>query len=167
VNADEREIVSTVRQFVDREVLLGVYGLAVPPQHGRLGVSTACFAAVTDEPARGSMSLAGAMGGHSVVVSLLAQFGTDDRADRGAVQDRSGRLSPALRHEHSASRAGAGADTEGRDLPKLSYKGVETCELAFDACRVPAAQLLGGEPGRGFQRTVIARQLVERGLPWV
>jgi alkylation response protein AidB-like acyl-CoA dehydrogenase len=44
---------------------------------------------------------------------------------------------------------------------------VETCELAFDACRVPAAQLLGGEPGRGFQRTVIARQLVERGLPWV
>ena len=33
----------------------------------RAGVSTACFALVTEELARGWMSLAGAMGGHSVV----------------------------------------------------------------------------------------------------
>ena len=40
--------------------------------------------------------------------------------------------------------------TVSRDLPKLGYKGVETCELTFDDCRVPASAILGGEPGRGF-----------------
>ncbi|EUA44114.1 putative acyl-CoA dehydrogenase fadE3 [Mycobacterium xenopi 4042] len=35
-----------------------------------------------------------------------------------------------------------------RDLPKLGYKGVEACELSFDGCRVPAAAILGGVPGR-------------------
>jgi alkylation response protein AidB-like acyl-CoA dehydrogenase len=37
-----------------------------------------------------------------------------------------------------------------RDLPKLGYKGVESCELAFDDYRVPAAHLLGGTEGQGF-----------------
>src|SRR5688500_4629703 len=100
---DERQIVATVRQFVDREVVpvaselehanaypealieqmkaLGVYGLVVPPEYGGLGVSTACFAAVTEELARGWMSLAGAMGGHSVVASLIARFGTSAQRD--------------------------------------------------------------------------------------
>jgi butyryl-CoA dehydrogenase len=40
--------------------------------------------------------------------------------------------------------------TVSRDLPKLGYKGVESCELAFDGCRVPATSVLGGEPGQGF-----------------
>jgi alkylation response protein AidB-like acyl-CoA dehydrogenase len=37
-----------------------------------------------------------------------------------------------------------------RDLPKLGYKGVESCEIAFDDFRVPASALLGEEEGRGF-----------------
>jgi alkylation response protein AidB-like acyl-CoA dehydrogenase len=40
--------------------------------------------------------------------------------------------------------------TVSRDLPKLGYKGVESCELIFDGCRVPRSAILGGEPGRGF-----------------
>jgi alkylation response protein AidB-like acyl-CoA dehydrogenase len=40
--------------------------------------------------------------------------------------------------------------TVSRDLPKLGYKGVESCELSFDDCRVPASAILGDEPGRGF-----------------
>jgi alkylation response protein AidB-like acyl-CoA dehydrogenase len=40
--------------------------------------------------------------------------------------------------------------TVSRDLPKLGYKGVESCELAFDDCFVPASALLGGDEGRGF-----------------
>jgi len=40
--------------------------------------------------------------------------------------------------------------TVSRDLPKLGYKGVESCELAFDDFRVPASALLGGVEGRGF-----------------
>jgi butyryl-CoA dehydrogenase len=40
--------------------------------------------------------------------------------------------------------------TVSRDLPKLGYKGVESCELSFDNCRVPASAILGGVPGKGF-----------------
>jgi len=39
-----------------------------------------------------------------------------------------------------------------KDLPKLGYKGVESCELSFDGARVPADALLGGEEGRGFSQ---------------
>ena len=37
-------------------------------------------------------------------------------------------------------------------LQKLGYKGVETTELVFSDCRVPARNLLGGAEGRGFQQ---------------
>jgi isovaleryl-CoA dehydrogenase len=37
-----------------------------------------------------------------------------------------------------------------RDLPKLGYKGVETCELSFDEYRTPTRQLLGDTEGVGF-----------------
>jgi alkylation response protein AidB-like acyl-CoA dehydrogenase len=37
-----------------------------------------------------------------------------------------------------------------RDLPKLGYKGVESCELSFTDYRAPVGALLGGEPGHGF-----------------
>jgi alkylation response protein AidB-like acyl-CoA dehydrogenase len=40
--------------------------------------------------------------------------------------------------------------TVSRDLPKLGYKGVESCELAFDDYRAPADAILGGTEGKGF-----------------
>ena len=40
--------------------------------------------------------------------------------------------------------------TVSRDLPKLGYKGVESCELHFDDCFVPDDALLGGVEGEGF-----------------
>jgi alkylation response protein AidB-like acyl-CoA dehydrogenase len=40
--------------------------------------------------------------------------------------------------------------TVSRDLPKLGYKGVESCELAFEDYRVPVSALLGGAEGQGF-----------------
>ncbi|HYK30568.1 MAG TPA: acyl-CoA dehydrogenase family protein [Streptosporangiaceae bacterium] len=43
-----------------------------------------------------------------------------------------------------------------RDLPKLGYRGPETCELVFDDAAVPAANLLGGREGRGLQQVLAA-----------
>ena len=42
----------------------------------------------------------------------------------------------------------------GRDLDKLGYRGLDTCELIFREFRVPEDNLLGGEEGRGFQQVM-------------
>src|SRR3954452_9326462 len=96
LNDEERAIVEVVAEFVDREVRpavrelehantypesliermkrLGVFGLTIPEPYGEVGVSKRCYALVTEELARGWMSLAGAVGGHTVVSYLLTVF---------------------------------------------------------------------------------------------
>jgi alkylation response protein AidB-like acyl-CoA dehydrogenase len=44
--------------------------------------------------------------------------------------------------------------TVSRDLPKLGYKGTESCEILLDNVEVPAANLLGGVEGRGMQQVL-------------
>lgn len=55
------------------------------------------------------------------------------------------------------------ADTPGftvtKDIPKLGYKGTESCEVAFEDVRVPAANLLGGVEGRGMQQVLSALEV--------
>jgi alkylation response protein AidB-like acyl-CoA dehydrogenase len=41
-----------------------------------------------------------------------------------------------------------------RDIDKLGYKGIETCEVLFEECRVPAANLIGGEEGFGLRHVM-------------
>ncbi len=101
---DERAIVHLVREFVDRDVKpavrdlehgnvypdqligqmkqLGIFGLAIPEPWGAARVSVPCYALVTEELARGWMSLAGAMGGHTVVAKLLLDYGTAEQQQR-------------------------------------------------------------------------------------
>ena len=101
---EETAIVEVVRDFVDRDVRpvvrdlehantypaelietmkqLGIFGLAIPEPYGDVAVSTPSYAMVTEELARGWMSLAGAMGGHTVVAKLLLEFGTPEQRDR-------------------------------------------------------------------------------------
>src|SRR4029078_420774 len=104
LDVEEYMLVDTVREFVDREVKptvrdvehaneypdawieqmkrIGIFGLAVPEEDGVTPVSTPCYVEVTQELARGWMSLAGAMGGHTVVAKLLALFGTEEQKQR-------------------------------------------------------------------------------------
>jgi alkylation response protein AidB-like acyl-CoA dehydrogenase len=44
--------------------------------------------------------------------------------------------------------------TVQRDLPKLGYKGTESCEISLDDVRVPVGNLLGGVEGRGMQQVL-------------
>jgi hypothetical protein len=231
LDPDEREIVAVIRDWVDHSVRpvvrelehdnaypgelieamrgFGVYGLVIPPEYGGLGVSTACFALVTEELARGWMSLAGAMGGHSVVARLLSSHGTEAQKQRWLPELATG----TVRATMALTEAGGGSDlqairtvatrtpdgyrldgsklwisnarhaaltavlvktdvaavppsrgvsillvepgagfTVSRDLPKLGYKGVESCELSFDNVRCPVEQLLGETEGVGFRQ---------------
>jgi butyryl-CoA dehydrogenase len=229
LSVEESMLVQTVRAFIDRDVKptvreaehandypeawieqmkhLGIFGLAVPDEYGGTPVSTPCYVEVTQELARGWMSLAGAMGGHTVVAKLIALFGTDEQKQRylpamttgeiratmaltepGGGSDlqamittatpdgdqlvingsktwisnarRSGLIALLCKTDPTATpkhrgisivlaEPGAGL-TISRDLPKLGYKGVESCELSFDGYRVPATAILGQEPGKGF-----------------
>jgi alkylation response protein AidB-like acyl-CoA dehydrogenase len=56
---------------------------------------------------------------------------------------------------------GAPGMTVGRDIDKLGYKSVETCELHFDQFPVPAENLVGGIEGQGFKQCMTGLE-VER-----
>ncbi|MFZ2528513.1 MAG: acyl-CoA dehydrogenase family protein [Rhodococcus sp. (in: high G+C Gram-positive bacteria)] len=229
LNDEESFLVTTVRDFVDREVKpsvqevehadrypekwieqmkqIGIYGVAVPEEYGGSPVSMPCYVRVTEELARGWMSLAGAMGGHTVVAKLLTLFGTEEQkraylpklatgeiratmalTEPGGGSDlqamtttaerdgddlvingaktwitnarRSGLIALLCKTDPSATPRHTGISvvlvehgpgmTVSRDLPKLGYKGVESCEVNFDGYRISADAILGGEPGRGF-----------------
>jgi alkylation response protein AidB-like acyl-CoA dehydrogenase len=155
------------------------------------------------------MSLAGAMGSHSVVARLIALFGTDAQRDgwlprlaTGEVRAAMALTEPAGGSDLQAIRTRATADGTGyrldgvktwitnaraadviavlcktdvdavpasrgisillaekgpgfavsRDLPKLGYKGVETCEIVFDGYECPGEALLGAKEGEGFRQ---------------
>jgi alkylation response protein AidB-like acyl-CoA dehydrogenase len=68
-------------EFIEEMKQLGFFGLLAPAEYGGVEVSTACFARVTEELARGWMSLAGAIGGHSVITYLIKTFGTRQQRD--------------------------------------------------------------------------------------
>jgi len=44
--------------------------------------------------------------------------------------------------------------TVSKDIPKLGYKGTESCELLLEDVRVPVENLLGGVEGRGMQQVL-------------
>ncbi|MDA3644208.1 acyl-CoA dehydrogenase family protein [Saccharopolyspora indica] len=69
-------------EFIDEMKKLGFFGLLAPAEHGGVDVSTACFAQITEQLARGWMSLAGAIGGHSVITYLIKTFGTPEQRER-------------------------------------------------------------------------------------
>src|SRR5256885_14152887 len=130
LDATEAELVRTVRDFVDRRVRpvvrdlehdnvypealieamkeMGIYGLAIPEPYGAGRVSTPCFALVTEELARGWMSLAGAMGGHTVVATLLVRYGTDEQKQRYLPRMATGEIRATM----ALTEPGGGSDLQ-------------------------------------------------------
>jgi alkylation response protein AidB-like acyl-CoA dehydrogenase len=231
-NDEEDMLVATVRAFIDRDVRptirevehantypeawieqmkrIGIYGLAIPEDYGGSPVSMPCYVQVTQELARGWMSLAGAMGGHTVVAKLLALFGTEEQkqaylppmatgelratmaltepsggsdlqnmsttalpTDSGGLlingsktwisnARRAGLIALLCKTDPNAVPRHKGISivlvshgpglTVSRDLPKLGYKGVESCELSFDDFPAPVSAVLGGQMGQGFSQ---------------
>ena len=194
-------------KLIEQMKNLGIFGLAIPEEYDGTPVSMPCYTLITGELARGWMSLAGAMGGHTVVAKLISTFGTDAQkahylprmatgelratmalTEPGGGSDlqamtttaratedgyvvngtktwitnsrRSGLIALLCKTDPQAQPRHAGVSillvehgpglVVSKDLPKLGYKGVESCELAFDDYRAPHTALLGGVEGRGF-----------------
>ena len=235
---DEQAIVDVVRDFVERDVrpqvrafeqedryphdliekmkAMGIFGFSVPEPYGSSYVSIQCYARVTEELARGWMSLAGAMGGHSVVAHLVATFGSEEQRERYLPRFATGEVRATM----ALTEPSGGSDLQAmstiarrtddhyvingtktwitnaeksdvvclmcktdphadpahrgvslllvekshgfevsRSLPKLGYRGVESCELSFSDCEVPLDALLGDEEGRGFAQMMKGLEL--------
>ena len=49
--------------------------------------------------------------------------------------------------------------TVSRQLKKLGYKGIDTCEVQFEELEVPAVNLIGGREGEGFKQVMSALEV--------
>jgi alkylation response protein AidB-like acyl-CoA dehydrogenase len=152
ISTDEQEMIGLVAQWVDERVRLevreleaantypeqwiaemkdmGIYGLLIPAEYGGVEVSTECFARVTEELARGWMSLAGATGGHSVISYLIRTFGTQEQKQNYLPRMATGELRATM----ALTEPGGGSDLqamrtvakEGADGKSYTINGTKT-----------------------------------------
>lgn len=95
----QREILATVRDFVDKEIIphaqalehsdtypsdivdgmkeMGLFGLTIPESYGGLGESLLTYALVVEQIARGWMSVSGVINTHFIVAHMIKQHGTE------------------------------------------------------------------------------------------
>ncbi|MBD8021783.1 acyl-CoA dehydrogenase family protein [Brevibacterium gallinarum] len=130
VSSEEQMMIDLVAQFVDEQVKpsvnrlehaneyphswiqtmkdMGIYGLAIDEPWGDGKVSAEAYALITQELARGWMSLAGAMGGHTVVAKLIQEFGTSEQKDHYLPRMATGELRATM----ALTEPGGGSDLQ-------------------------------------------------------
>ncbi|MFH8366826.1 acyl-CoA dehydrogenase family protein [Streptomyces sp. NPDC018031] len=132
----QQEILSTVRDFVDKEILpvatelehrdeyptqiveglkeLGVFGLMIPEEYGGLGESLLTYALCVEEIARGWMSVSGIINTHFIVAYMLKQHGTQEQKDHFLPKMALGEIRGAFSMSEPAL---------GSDVSAISTKG--------------------------------------------
>ncbi len=124
----QQEILSTVKDFVDKEILpyatdlehkdefpeaivdgmkeMGLFGLMIPEEFGGLGESLLTYALVVEQIARGWMSVSGVINTHFIVAYMLMHHGTPEQKERLLPLMAAG----DLRGGFSMSEPGCGSD---------------------------------------------------------
>jgi alkylation response protein AidB-like acyl-CoA dehydrogenase len=124
----QEEILKTVRQFVEKEIIpvatelehkdeyptdiveglkeLGIFGLMIPEEFGGLGESLLTYALVVEEIARGWMSVSGVINTHFILAYLITQHGTDEQKAKYLPKMATGEVRGAF----SMSEPGLGSD---------------------------------------------------------
>src|SRR5699024_6563192 len=130
VSSEEQMMIDLVADFIDGQVKptvnqvehdneypqgwiqtmkdMGIYGLAIDEPWGAGKVSTEATALITQELARGWMSLAGAMGGHTVVAKLIQEYGTQAQKDAYLPKMATGELRATM----ALTEPGGGSDLQ-------------------------------------------------------
>ena len=97
----QQEILSTIKSFVDKEIIpvaqelehadsypqeivdgmkeMGLFGLTIPEEYGGLGESLLTYALVVEQIARGWMSVSGVINTHFIVSYMIRQHGTEEQ----------------------------------------------------------------------------------------
>ncbi len=128
LNDIQKEILSAVRDFVNKEIIpvanelehadeypqaivdglkeLGVFGLMIPEEYGGLGESLLTYALVVEEIARGWMPVSGVINTHFIVAYMLMHHGTAEQKDKYLPRMATGEVRGAF----SMSEPGCGSD---------------------------------------------------------
>ena len=144
------ELVSTVRRFIERDVLpvasdlehadeypasivatmaeLGLFGVTIPEEYGGLGLDLVTYIGVIEELAAGWMSLSGIVNTHVMVANLLKAEGTEEQKQCWLPRLATGEIRGCL----SLSEPDAGTDTSAitcravRDGDEYVISGTKT-----------------------------------------
>ncbi len=140
----QTEILKTVRDFVDAEILpvatalehadeypteivegmkeLGLFGLTIPEEYGGLGESMLIYALVVEEISRGWMSISGIVNTHFMVAHMIMQHGTEEQRQHFLPRMAAGEVRGAF----SMSEPGCGSDVSA-----IKTKAVKKDESAY------------------------------------
>jgi alkylation response protein AidB-like acyl-CoA dehydrogenase len=124
----QRDILQTVREFVDKEIIpqaqrlehadeypedivagmreMGLFGLTIAEEYGGLGESLLTYALVVEELSRGWMSISGIVNTHFIVAYLVSQHGSAEQKLRLLPKMADG----SVRGAFSMSEPGCGSD---------------------------------------------------------
>jgi len=124
------EIVATIREWVDREVIpvaseyehadrfpeplvaqmrgLGLFGVTIPEEYGGLGLDLKTYALIQVELSRGWMSLSGVLNTHFISAWMIRTFGTDEQRARFLPRMATGER----RSAYSMTEPHAGSDVQ-------------------------------------------------------
>src|SRR5215467_11337127 len=124
----QQEIIATVRDFVDKEIIphaqalehadeypadivagmreMGLFGLTIDEEHGGLGESLLTYALVVEQLARGWMSVSGIVNTHFIVAWMIRHHGTPEQRAHYLPRMATGEVRGAF----SMSEPGCGSD---------------------------------------------------------
>src|SRR6266511_3248465 len=130
LSTEQQEIVGTLREWVDREVLpvasdydhadeypealvetmkeLGLFGITIPEEYGGLGLDLLTYALVIKELSRGWISLSGVINTHFMAAWMIENFGTQEQRERYLPRMATGEL----RSAYSMTEPHAGSDVQ-------------------------------------------------------
>ena len=144
LSGEQREIVSAVRDFVDRDVIpvaselehrdeypaalvetmreMGLFGTTIPVEYGGLGLGLDTYALIVMELSRGWVTLSGILNGSFIAATMIGLHGTEEQRSRYLPR----LASMELRSSFSMTEPHAGSDVQAIRTPRRAWTATTT-----------------------------------------